>query len=81
LRISRTDPQVIEEVNDGVFRSVEHKVIAKVLFGALDEMATNWVLSHKRYSLVSTAEPVLDVFLNGIAQTHSTRSPGRHRAG
>lgn len=60
--------EVIEEgQRQGVFRSgLNTKVVAKVLFGALDEMATNWVLSRKRYSLVSTAEPVLEVFLNGI---------------
>ena len=63
--------EVVEEgQRSGVFRSaLNTKVIAKVLFGALDEMATNWVLSRKRYSLVSTAEPVLDIFLNGISRT------------
>ena len=67
--------EVIEEgQRRGVFRSgINTKIAAKVLFGALDEMATNWVLSHKRYSLVSTAEPVLDVFLHGVASTQ----PGR----
>lgn len=69
--------EVIEEgQRRGVFRSgLNTKVVAKVLFGALDEMATNWVLSRKRYSLVSTAEPVLDVFLNGIARTKSSKRP------
>ena len=69
--------EVIEEgQRRGVFRSgLKTKIVAKVLFGALDEMATNWVLSHKRYSLVSTAEPVLDVFLNGIAHTQSSKRP------
>jgi TetR/AcrR family transcriptional regulator, fatty acid metabolism regulator protein len=69
--------EVVEEgQRDGVFRKdLNTKVVAKVLFGALDEMATNWVLSHKRYSLVSTAQPVLDVFLNGINQ----KQPGKHR--
>ena len=67
--------QVIEEgQRRGVFRStLNTKITAKVLFGALDEMATNWVLSHKRYSLVSTAEPVLDVFLNGIAHAQPSK--------
>jgi TetR/AcrR family fatty acid metabolism transcriptional regulator len=65
--------EVVEEgQRRGVFRpALNTKVIAKVLFGALDEMATNWVLSRKRYSLVSTAEPVLDIFLNGISRTQS----------
>ena len=48
-------------------RGLNTTIAAKVLFGALDEMATNWVLSRKRYSLVSTAEPVIDLLMNGIA--------------
>ena len=59
---------VIEDgQREGVFRAgINTKVAAKVLFGALDEMATNWVLSRKRHNLISTAEPVLDVILNGV---------------
>jgi len=59
---------VIEEGQEkGVFReNLNTKIAAKVLFGALDEMVTNWVLSRKRYSLITTAEPVIDIFLNGI---------------
>ncbi|HWN97780.1 MAG TPA: TetR/AcrR family transcriptional regulator [Blastocatellia bacterium] len=53
----------------GVFRQgLNSQIMAKVLFGALDEMATNWVLSRKRYSLVSTADSVIDVFLHGIGK-------------
>ena len=53
----------------GVFRrTLNAQLVAKVLFGALDEMATNWVLSRKRYSLASTADTVIDVFLNGIGK-------------
>ena len=63
---------IAEGQRGGVFRpGLSTTVVAKVLFGALDEMATNWVLSHKRYSLASTADPVLDVFLNGIAREQS----------
>jgi TetR/AcrR family fatty acid metabolism transcriptional regulator len=60
---------VIEEGQaSGVFRrGLNTKLVAKFLFGALDEMATNWVLSRKRYSLASTAAPVIDLFLNGVA--------------
>ena len=67
--------EVVEEgQRSGVFRSaLNTKVVAKVLFGALDEMATNWVLSRKRYSLASTAEPVLDIFLNGISRKQSSK--------
>ena len=67
---------VIEEgQRRGVFRrELNPKIVSKVLFGALDEMATNWVLSRKRYSLPSTAEPVLDVFLNGLRRAPTNRS-------
>ena len=59
---------VIEEgQRGGVFRKgVNTTIAAKVLFGALDEMATNWVLSHRRYSLISTADSVIDLLLNGL---------------
>lgn len=51
----------------GYFRSeLNSKVVAKFLFGALDEMATNWVLSHKSHSLTSMVDPVLDIFFNGV---------------
>jgi TetR/AcrR family fatty acid metabolism transcriptional regulator len=52
----------------GVFRrNLNTTIASKVLFGALDEMATNWVLSRKRYNLVATADSVIDLVLNGIA--------------
>jgi TetR/AcrR family fatty acid metabolism transcriptional regulator len=51
----------------GVFRrGIDERVASKIFFGALDEMVTNWVLSRKRYDLRSTAEPVLDLFFNGV---------------
>jgi len=40
--------------------------MAKILFGALDEMATNWILSQRRYKLAPMADQVLDIFLNGV---------------
>ncbi len=51
----------------GMFRpELNAKVVAKVLFGALDEMATNWILSKRRYKLAPMADQVLDIFLNGV---------------
>lgn len=62
--------EIIEEgQRRGIFRKrLNPKVMAKVLFGALDEMATNWVLSHKNHSLTAMAEPVLEIFLNGVGE-------------
>ena len=49
-------------------RTLDANVAAKVLFGALDEMATNWILSKRRYKLVAVADEVLDIFLNGVSE-------------
>ena len=50
----------------GIFRGdIKATVAAKMLFGALDEMATNWILSKRRYSLESDADAVVDLFING----------------
>lgn len=65
--------EIIEEgMSQGVFRTaLNSKLVAKLLFGMLDEMATNWVLSHGNHSLTATAEPVLDIFFNGVTASHA----------
>ncbi len=50
----------------GLFRAdVKATAMAKMLFGALDEMATNWILSRRRYALEADADTVVDLFVNG----------------
>ena len=39
---------------------------AKMLSGALDEMATNWILSRRRYALAAQADEVVDLVINGM---------------
>jgi hypothetical protein len=43
------------------------KVATKMLFGAMDQMATSWVLGRRGYQLVDTADAVAQIFLQGIA--------------
>ena len=51
----------------GVFRAdVKPVVAAKILYGALDEMVTNWILSKKSYPLAPMAAEVLKIFLGGL---------------
>ena len=51
---------------EGLFRAdMNATAIAKMFFGALDEMATNWILSARRYSLEADAGAVVDLFVNG----------------
>jgi TetR/AcrR family fatty acid metabolism transcriptional regulator len=50
----------------GMFRAdIKATVAAKMFFGVLDEMATNWILSRRRYSLEADADTVVDLFVNG----------------
>jgi TetR/AcrR family fatty acid metabolism transcriptional regulator len=52
----------------GVFRKdLNAKLVSKILFGALDEMATNWIISKRTYKLEPMAAVVMDVFLNGVS--------------
>ncbi len=42
-------------------------IAKRVLFGALDEISSYWVLSKvKRYSLSVTAEVICNIFMNGV---------------
>ena len=51
----------------GVFRrDVAVRTAVKVLFGAMDQMATSWVLGKRKYRLSDAAEEVADIFLRGV---------------
>lgn len=41
-------------------------VATKVLFGAMDQVATSWVLSKRKYRLTESAEAVATIFLKGV---------------
>ena len=67
---------IVAGQQSGVFRpEMNATTAAKIFFGALDEMATNWILSKRRYSLAAEADAVIDVFVHGAAK------PGRGRGG
>lgn len=53
----------------GDFRNdIKPIVAAKILYGSLDEMVTNWVLSKKSYPLAPMADEVLKIFFGGILE-------------
>ena len=64
---------VLEEgVAEGRFRpGLPVKVATKMLFGAMDQVATSWVLGKRGYQLVDTADAVAEIFLQGVAATAS----------
>ena len=60
--------QVVEQgKHEAVFRSnLDALFAAKVVFGVLDEMATDWVLSRKNTRLASRSDPASDLLLGGL---------------
>jgi len=59
----------------GAFRAdVNPTAAAKIFFGALDEMATNWMLSRRRYALKADADLVCDLFFGGLRVTRASRA-------
>jgi len=57
-----------EGQKEGLFRSdMQPVVCAKILYGSLDEMVTNWILSKNSYRLEPMADEVLKIFLKGVS--------------
>jgi TetR/AcrR family transcriptional regulator, fatty acid metabolism regulator protein len=66
---------IAEGQASGAFRrTINPTLAAKLLFGMLDEMATNWILSKRKYSLVSEADAIADVFIQGVGSTRTLKS-------
>ena len=42
------------------------KIATKTLFGAMDQLATSWVLGKRTYRLTDSAEAVATIFLKGV---------------
>lgn len=58
---------VVQGQADGDFRKdLDPVFAAKAIFGVLDEMATDWVLSHRNIRLESKAPAVADFLLAGL---------------
>jgi TetR/AcrR family transcriptional regulator, fatty acid metabolism regulator protein len=60
---------VLEEgVASGQVRhNVPIKVATKMLFGAMDQIATSWVLGKRKYRLTEAADAVAGIFLQGVS--------------
>lgn len=63
---------IVDGQRTGQIRAdVNATLAAKVIFGALDEMATNWILSEREYQLEGDAEPVMNLLLGGLEAKNS----------
>src|SRR5213592_2350037 len=47
-------------------RDLPVKIATKMLFGAMDQMATSWVLGKRAYRLTEAADSVAAIFLQGV---------------
>jgi TetR/AcrR family fatty acid metabolism transcriptional regulator len=60
---------IAEGQAEGTLRKgVNPTLAAKVFFGILDEMATNWMLSKRKYSLEAQADEIVDLFVGGMGR-------------
>jgi TetR/AcrR family transcriptional regulator, fatty acid metabolism regulator protein len=44
------------------------KIATKMLFGAMDQVATSWVLGKRTYRLIDAAEAVATIFIKGVSR-------------
>jgi TetR/AcrR family transcriptional regulator, fatty acid metabolism regulator protein len=59
----------------GAFRGgINPTLAAKLFFGGLDEMATNWVLSRRKYSLAGETDAIVDLFVGGVGASRRPRT-------
>lgn len=70
---------VIEQgQREGSLRTeLPRKLVAKALFGMLDETVTSWILSGKDYDLQQLAAPVVDLLLRGARTSGAAGRPPR----
>ncbi len=70
---------IVDGQSSGAFRAdINPTLAAKVFFGALDEMATNWILSRRKYPPQADAKAIVDIFTGGMSKAPITRP--KHRA-
>jgi TetR/AcrR family fatty acid metabolism transcriptional regulator len=73
---------VIEQgQQEGSLRAeLPRKLVAKALFGMLDETVTSWILSGKHHDLEPLAAPVVDLLLRGAGVAGAARARAPLRA-
>ncbi|MDG5786931.1 TetR/AcrR family transcriptional regulator [Evansella sp. AB-P1] len=61
------DTILLEGMDNGFFpKSLDHRLARQVIFGAIDEVVTNWVMKEHRYELVPLAKPLCNMLLTGL---------------
>ncbi|MFD2612258.1 TetR/AcrR family transcriptional regulator [Paenibacillus gansuensis] len=56
-------------IEQQVFKpDLDVKLVRLLLFGAMDEVVTSWLISGRKYSLSAQVDGTMDFFFNGIAR-------------
>ena len=72
---------IVDGQAKGVIRAgLNATLAAKLFFGALDEMATNWILSRRKYTLADESDAIVDILVKGLGSSGEPRRQ-RKRAG
>lgn len=68
--------QIVEQGQyEGTIRhNIPIHLVKQYLIGAVDEVITTWLYSSREYQLASMAEPLVDLFINGIGTAHASAS-------
>ncbi len=62
------DSILTDGMNEGVFvRDMDYRLARQMIFGTIDETATNWVMNDHRYDLPALSGPVHQMLVNGLA--------------
>ncbi|MDN4072671.1 TetR/AcrR family transcriptional regulator [Fictibacillus terranigra] len=68
--LSLIDLILKEGMEENAFdRSMDTRLARQMIFGTIDETATNWVMNDHRYDLPSLAQPVHRMLVNGLSNT------------
>ncbi|BBB33365.1 TetR/AcrR family transcriptional regulator, fatty acid metabolism regulator protein [Thermotomaculum hydrothermale] len=59
---------ILEGQEKGLFKELNPRFCAKILFGIIDEMVTSWLIANKNYKLEKDADILVNTFVYGIAK-------------
>lgn len=61
------DSVVLEGMEKGFFsKDLDYRIARQIIFGSIDEVATNWVMNERKYPLTPLAKPLNETLLNGL---------------
>jgi len=68
--LTLVDSVLEEGIKSGVFEDdLDLRIARQLIFGAIDEVVTNWVMKDHRYALVPIAETIHRMLLKGLSKS------------